>query len=195
MSNDPYPYEPLDATPAVNLDILDNPFVDAYLSYYHPELLPGRSNMRDAHPSLATVAISKSEDTSHTHDCRFPDTFLTAARSRPLPIDLVGHVDETLWLSTMVQPFLWDAIVPVAAPATRPSGPSRTRPPKNHPSPYSRGKDKSQNLSSRPSDVEHTAKKATGGCSGRYLILSFPSPGTECDQDCTRRAKVLPQEN
>jgi len=168
MSNDPYPYKPLDTTPAVNLD---NPFVDAYWSYYHPELLPGRSNMRNTHPSLATVAISKSEDTSisHAHDCRFPDTFLTAARSRPLQIDLAGHVDETLSLS-MVQPFVWNVMVPVAAPTTRPSGPSRTRPPKNRPSPYPRGKDKSQNLSSCPSDVEHTAQKATGGYSRRYLI-------------------------
>ena len=41
----------------------------------HPELLPGRSNMRNARPcyneSPATVAISKSKETSHADDCRF----------------------------------------------------------------------------------------------------------------------------
>ena len=36
---------------------------------------------------LATMAISKSEDTSHNfHLCRFPDTFLTAVRSRPVTV-------------------------------------------------------------------------------------------------------------
>jgi len=72
MPNNPYPYKPLDATPEINLDIMDNPYVERYFSLYHPELLPGSPNIRNARPcyneSLATVAISKSEDTSHAHD-------------------------------------------------------------------------------------------------------------------------------
>ena len=93
----------------------------------------------------------------------------------------------------MIEPFVLDGVripVPVPASATRPSGPSRTRPQTKRASPYPRRKDKTQNIGPRPSDVEHTAQSTTGGCSKRYLILSFPSPGTECDQDCrTRRNK------
>jgi len=72
MPKNPYPYKPLDATPEINLDMIHNPYVETYFSLYHPELLPGSPNIRNARPcyneSLATVAISKSEDTSHAHD-------------------------------------------------------------------------------------------------------------------------------
>ena len=71
MPKNPYPYKPLNATPEINLDMMDNPYVETYFSLYHPELLPG-CHIRNARPchnqSLATVAISKSEDTSHVHD-------------------------------------------------------------------------------------------------------------------------------
>jgi len=196
MPKNPYPYKPLDATPEINLDIIDNPYVEWYFSLYHPELLPG-CHIRNARPchnqSLATVAISKSEDTSHAHDWRFPDTFLTAARSRPFLVRLADQVDATLSRLAMIEPFVWGDMqvpVPVPASATRPSGPSRTRTQTKRASPYPRGKDNSQIIGSRPSDVEHTVQSTTGGCSRRYLILSFPSPGTECDQDCrTHRNK------
>ena len=106
--------------------------------------------------------------------------FLTAAHSRPFIVRLADHVDATLSRLAMIEPFVWGDMqvpVPVPASATRPSGPSRTRTQTKRASPYPRGKDNSQIIGSRPSDVEHTVQSTTGGCSRRYFdfVLSISS--------------------
>jgi len=49
MSMSPYPYEPLDANPAPNLDIIDDPMVEFFLSSF-PKLLPRPSNTKNTSP-------------------------------------------------------------------------------------------------------------------------------------------------
>jgi len=79
MSMNPYPYEPLEANPAPNLGIIDDPMVDFFLSSF-PDF-PGPP-IRKIHLRVLMshwpVAISKSEDSSHTDHCGFP----AAVRSR-----------------------------------------------------------------------------------------------------------------
>ena len=160
----PYSHQPCDAPPAVNLDIIYDPTAELFLSSLFPNAAPGPSNMAcPCKQPLATMAISKSEDTSHAHHCRPPDTVLTAVRSRPLPPDLAGRLDRTLSLSTTVLPFGNPIQLPVASPADfvpsatrRTSGLNCTKSQRNRASPYPRGKDNIQILSSRPSDVGHT---------------------------------------
>ena len=180
------PLELSDARLAIDLDILYDPFAEFFLSTFFP--LPGLFNTQNTSPcphgqQLATMGISKSEDTSHNfHLCRFPDTVLIAVRSQPLPLDLAGRLDPTLSLLTEVRPSAREPMrlpvgsledfLPESATATRKmSGPSRTRQKSNRASPYPKGKDSIQNIGSRPSNVGHTAQNVTGRRYRRYLIF------------------------
>ena len=175
-TTNPCPYEPLDLPDpsfAVNPEIHD-PFTELFLSSFSP-LKPSNTENTSPFPEPyeQPMTISDGEDT-------IIGGFLTVLT---MPATLSPVLPSELGFRPRVGQ--------LGIPSTfqkldnlRSCGPSQTRPRKNHPSPYPKGKNTNRDLSSHPSDVGQTAQ--TGRRSRRYLTLSFPFQTLIVLQDCAR---------